>query len=186
MGGTAPGWDGQGVGGPCCSPNASDTNHFRAFPRDAQTSQKFTDPNPTCKQKRAGAEPPAAPVPSRRPGLSPPPGPPAPPHTAAAAGTAPRAPPGRGEPRWTGVPGLAPGPQLGDRSPALPNAARPASGGSENPGRGSLWNVVIDLRTCRTDGRTGVRGTGVRARARPPAQHPLGTVGVLCPLPVTP
>lgn len=71
----------RGVGGPCFSPNASDTNHFRVFPRDAQTSQKFTDPNPTCKQKRAGAGPPAAPVPSRRPGRGP--LAPGPPHMAA-------------------------------------------------------------------------------------------------------
>lgn len=60
------------VGGSLCLPYASDTNHFRVFPRDAQTSQKFTDPNPTCKQKRAGGgthcpRPSAAPGPRARP-----------------------------------------------------------------------------------------------------------------------
>lgn len=101
----------RGGGGPCFSPNASDTNHFRVFPRDAQTSQKFTDPNPTCKQKRAGAGPPAAPSPPAGQAATP-----GPPHVAATGrcrhgpagrlgmGRAPRC---QGSPPRAGVPGGA-------------------------------------------------------------------------------
>lgn len=33
----------------------------------------------------------------------------------------------------------------------LPNTARPASRGRKDPSRGPLWNVVINLRTCRKE-----------------------------------
>lgn len=45
-------------------------------------------------------------------------------------------------------------PHLGGRwAVPLPNATRPASGGSEDPSRGSLWDMVIDLGTCREGSR---------------------------------
>lgn len=36
-------------------------------------------------------------------------------------------------------------------SEPLPNTARPASRGRKDPSRGPLWNVVINLRTCRKE-----------------------------------
>lgn len=76
-------------------------------PRDAQTSQKLTDPNPTCKQKRAGAGPlppacaAAPPAPHSAPAR------PRLPLPARPRGRRAGTPPGQGSPADAGVPGGA-------------------------------------------------------------------------------
>lgn len=134
------------------------------FPRDAQTSQKSRIQTQRANRKGGSPESPLPPLACARPQ------PPAK-HRAGPRACPPACKEGAGAVAgaWPYI-GRARGraaAQSGDASPALPNATRAASGGSENPGRRSLWNVVIDLRTC---GDTG--GTRVSAARPGPAQHP--------------